>query len=70
MRALIPTTVAVLLAGCGGGAQRTAAPSDEPARLACDRLAARAIQVADAVQASNLAARASSCYRDLLGESG
>lgn len=58
-------TLLLLLAGCGGGTQRAAPPSDEPARLACDRLAARAIQVATPEEAADLASGAASCYQTL-----
>ena len=63
--ALSLLAAAVLLAGCGGGPQRAAPPSDEPARLACDRLAARAIQVATPDEAAGLAGRAEECYQAL-----
>lgn len=55
----------LLLSGCGGGTQRAAPPSNEPARLACDRLSARAIQVAAAPEAADLATRAAGCYQSL-----
>lgn len=58
-------TTLLFVAGCGGGTQRAAPPSDEPPRLACDRLAARAIQVASPDEAADLAGRAASCYETL-----
>ena len=70
MRPLLPITVVLILASCGGGTQRTTAPSDEPARLACDRLAARSIQVAEPGEAADLAAQAASCYRSLQAGEG
>jgi hypothetical protein len=57
--------LSLALAGCAGGPAPSAAPSDSPERIACDRLAARAIQATDPAEAAALASRAGDCYAAL-----
>lgn len=56
---------AAFLCACGGNAPPAVPPSDEPARLECDRLAARAIQRGNPGQAARLSSEASRCYAAL-----
>ena len=66
MKGIIPIALgALFLAGCGRNAAPPPPPTEDAARIACDRLAARAIQTADAVQAAVLTERAAECYAAL-----
>lgn len=64
-RPLACIILALTFTGCAGGPAPSAAPSDSPERIRCDRLAARAIQAADHAQAASLASQAGECYAAL-----
>lgn len=64
-RSLILAATAALLHGCGGNSPPAAPPTEEAARIECDRFAARAIQVGDPAEAARLSARARDCYAAL-----
>lgn len=55
----------LVIAGCGRKAAPPPPPTEDAARIACDRLAARAIQTADASEAATLTGRAAECYAAL-----
>jgi hypothetical protein len=55
----------LMLAACGGSAPQAAPPTEDAARITCDRFAARAIQTADVAQAASLSSRAATCYSAL-----
>jgi hypothetical protein len=50
---------------CGRGAPAAAPPTEDAARIECDRFAARAIQTGDPAEAAALSARATECYTRL-----
>lgn len=66
-RTMFAATTLIFLA-CGRSTPAPAPPTEEAARIACDRFAARAIQAADGDAAAELAARATQCYRALSAE--
>ena len=55
----------LVIAGCGRKAAPPPPPTEDAARIACDRLAARAIQTADASEAATLTGRVAECYAAL-----
>lgn len=57
--------VAVHLCACGRGAPPAAPPTEDAARIECDRFAARAIQAGDPAEAAALSASATECYTAL-----
>jgi hypothetical protein len=64
-RPLLAILLSLAGAGCAGGPAPSAAPSDAPERVRCDRLAARAIQAAEPAEAASLASQAGECYAAL-----
>lgn len=63
----IPLLAAVTLqlCACGRGAPAAAPPTEDAARIACDRFAARAIQTGDPAEAAALSRQAAECYARL-----
>lgn len=57
----------LVIAACRGNTPASAPPTEDAARIACDRFAARAIQTGDPAEASNLSRRAADCYAALGG---
>jgi hypothetical protein len=62
---LLPLLLAVAACSCRGNAPPAAPPTEDAARIACDRFAARAIQTGDAREAALLSERAAACYTAL-----
>lgn len=65
MRSASLLVIVLPLAACGPATPSAAPPTEDAARIECDRLSARAIQAPDGPAAAALAARATSCYRAL-----
>ena len=72
MRPLVVRTTSLVmvvgllaLGGCRGSTPPPAPPTEDAARIACDRFAARAIQTGDARDAASLSRQAADCYAAL-----
>lgn len=62
--------LAVTAGACRGNAPSAAPPTEDEARIACDRYAAAAIQQGDPLTAANLSRQAMECYTALEQEPG
>jgi hypothetical protein len=70
LRRGILVATALFCLACGRSAPAPVPPTEDAARIACDRFAARAIQAADGDAAAELADHATRCYRALAPEAG
>ncbi len=64
-RMVMTGLLAIHLCGCGRGTPAAVPPTEDAARIECDRFAARAIQNGDPAEAASLSASAAECYATL-----